>query len=74
MITNGNSIKCDDHYENVHIQMGHFSFKPHIVSIEMGGCDIVLGVEGLWTLGLITMDFLDLYTSFHHEGNHYTFK
>jgi hypothetical protein len=43
-------------------------------AIEMGGCDIVLGVEWLWTLGPITTNFHELYMSFQHEGHHYTFK
>jgi hypothetical protein len=33
-------------------------------SIDMGGCDIVLGVERLRTLGPITMDFKELTMQF----------
>jgi hypothetical protein len=42
--------------------------------IEMGGCDIVSGVEWIRTLGCITMYFLELYTSFQMDGNAYMLK
>jgi hypothetical protein len=57
MIANGGSMKCGGHCENVCLQIGDYSLKSHMFSIEMGGCDIVLGVEWLHTLGPITMDF-----------------
>jgi len=42
--------------ENVRLQIGQYHLKPHMFSIDMGGCDIVLGVEWLHTLGPILMD------------------
>jgi hypothetical protein len=62
------------HCENVHLQIGDYSLKSHMFSIEMGGCDIVLGVEWLQTLGPITMDFKELYMSFQKVGCRYTFQ
>ena len=50
MIANGGSTKCGGFCENVRIQMGDYSLKKHMFSIEMGDCDIVLGIEWLWTL------------------------
>jgi len=46
--------------------------KTYILPISMGGCDIVFGVEWLHTLGLITMDYQDLYMSFTQEAHTYT--
>jgi hypothetical protein len=43
-------------------------------SIDMGGCDIVLGVEWLHTLGPILMDFKDLTMQFQQEGQQYKFQ
>jgi hypothetical protein len=43
-------------------------------SIDMGGCDIVLGVEWLCTLGPILMDFKDLTMQFQQEGQQYKFQ
>jgi hypothetical protein len=43
-------------------------------AIDKGGCDIVLGVEWLRTLGPILMDFKDLTMQFQHEGQQYKFQ
>jgi hypothetical protein len=45
MIANGGSMKCGGHCENVHLQIGDYHLKSHMFSINMGGCDIVLGEE-----------------------------
>jgi hypothetical protein len=61
------SMKCGGHCENVHIQIGHYHLKSHMFSIDMGGCDIVLGVEWLRTLCPILMDFKALTMQFQQE-------
>jgi hypothetical protein len=43
-------------------------------SINMGGCDIVLGVDWLRTLAPILMDFKDLTMQFDQEGHQYKFQ
>jgi hypothetical protein len=48
--------------------------KYHMFSINMGGCDIVLGVEWLHTLGPILMDFKALTMKFTQEGQQYQFQ
>ena len=67
MIANGGSMKCKGHFENVFLQIGQHNLKYHMFSIDMGGCDIVLGFEWLRTFGPITMDFKDLIMQFQHE-------
>jgi hypothetical protein len=57
MISNGGSMKCGGHCENVRLQIGDYHLKSHMFSIDMGGCDIVLGADWLRTLGPILMDF-----------------
>jgi hypothetical protein len=74
MIVNGGSMKCGGHCENMHIQIGDYHLKSHMLSIDMEGCDIVLGVDWLWTLGPIIMDFKDLTMQFNQEGHQYKFK
>jgi hypothetical protein len=68
MIANGGSMKCGGHCENVCLQIGQYNMKSHMFSIDMGGCDIVLGVEWLRTLGPILMDFKELTMQFTQEG------
>jgi len=60
MISNGSSMKCGGCCENVSLQIGQYHMKYHMFSIDMGGCDIVLGVEWLITMGPILMDFKEL--------------
>jgi hypothetical protein len=45
MITNGGSMKCGGHCQSVPLQISQNNLKPHMFTIDMGGCDIVLGVE-----------------------------
>jgi hypothetical protein len=45
MITNYSSMKCGGRCENVHLQISRYHLKYHMFSIDMGDCDIVLGME-----------------------------
>jgi hypothetical protein len=74
MIVNGGSMKCGGWCENVRLQIGHYQLKYHMFSIDMGGGDIVLGVEWLCTLGPILMDFKELTMQFQQEGEKYQFQ
>eukprot|EP00253_Pinus_taeda_P035006 PITA_35006 len=71
-ITDGGTMKCEGHCENVKLQMGDYQLKTHLFAIHMGGCDIVLGAEWLRTLGPITMDFQELYMSFKQNNSTHT--
>jgi hypothetical protein len=64
MISNGRSTKCGGCCENVHLQIGDYHLKSHMFSIDMGGCDIVLGVDWLRSLGPILMEFMELTMQF----------
>ena len=50
-------MKCGGRCENVKLQIGDYHLNTHMFAIEMRGCDIMLGVEWICTLGSITMDF-----------------
>jgi hypothetical protein len=74
MIVNGGMMKCGGRYENVRLQMGDYQLKNHLFSINMGGCDIVLGEEWFFTLGPSTMDFKELYMCFTQQGHVHTLQ
>jgi hypothetical protein len=74
MIANGGSMKCGGRCENVCLQIGDYHLKSHMFSIDMGGCDIVLGADWLRTLGPILMDFKELTMQFDQEGQQYKFQ
>jgi hypothetical protein len=67
-------MKCGGHCEKVFLQIGRYHLKSHMFSIDMGGCDIVLGVEWICTLDPITMDFKNLTMKFQQEGQQYKFQ
>jgi len=56
------------------LKIGDYHLKSHMFAIDMGGCDIVLGVEWLRTLGPILMDFKELTMQFDQEGQQYKFQ
>ena len=45
MIANGWMRKCQGHCENMKLQLGDYHLKNHMLDTDMGGCDIVFGVE-----------------------------
>ena len=48
--------------------MGKYHLKSHMFAIEMSDFHVFLGAYLLCTLGLIMMDFKDLYMTFAKEG------
>jgi hypothetical protein len=74
MIANGGSMKCGGNCENVCLQIGDYHLKSHILSIDMGSCDIVLGAKWIRNLGPILMDFKELTMQFNQEGQQYKFQ
>jgi hypothetical protein len=56
------------------LQIGDYNLKSHMFSIDMGGCDIVLGVEWIRNLGPILIDFKELNMKFDQEGQQYKFQ
>ena len=61
-------------HENVRFQLGDYHLKTHMVTIYMGGCDMVLGVEWIQSLGPITIDFKELYLSISQASYTHTLK
>jgi hypothetical protein len=57
--------------ENPKFQSDDYLLKYNMFTIEMGGCDLILGVQWLCILSPITMDFKELYMSFNKEGHPY---
>jgi hypothetical protein len=59
MIINGSYMKCGGLCENVHLQISQYHMKS-MFSIDMGGCDIVLGAEWIRNLSPILMEVKEL--------------
>jgi hypothetical protein len=65
MIASGGSMKCGRRCENLCLEIGDYHLKSHMFAINMGACDIVLGVDWLMTLGPIITYFKELTIQFN---------
>lgn len=54
--------------------MGEYQLKTYVFFIYKDGCDIVFGVEWICKMGLVTMDFKELYMSFTKKVHVHTLQ
>jgi hypothetical protein len=47
MIENGRNINCLGKFHKININMGEYAMNIPMISIPMGGVDVVLGVQWL---------------------------
>lgn len=52
--------------------MGYYHLKTHMFSINMGGCDIMLGVKWLRMLNWVIIGFKELYMIFEKDSHTHT--
>lgn len=74
MIPNWGIMNCGGKCENVKLYIGDYQLKSHLFSIDMGGYDIILGVECLCTLGSLIMYLTEIYIDFSKGGHVYTLQ
>ena len=68
MVENGGRINCSRKCHNIKLSMGEYVLTSPILSILMGGVDVVLGVQWLQSLGTIAFNFQELFMKFSMEG------
>ena len=68
MIANGGTINCSGRCHNIKLSMGEYVLTSPMLSIPMGGADVVLGVQWLQSLGTIAFNFQELFIRFSTEG------
>jgi len=68
MIANGGTINCSGKCHNIKLSMGEYVLTSPMLSIPMGGVDVVLGVQWLQSLGTIAFNFQELFIKFSMEG------
>ena len=69
MITNGGNINLSGEFPNIRITVGEYVLNSPMLSVPMGGVDVVIGVQGLQYLGMIGFNFQELFLNFFSEGN-----
>ena len=56
MVANGGTINCSGKCHNIKLSMGEYVLTSPMLSIPMGGADVVLGVQWLQSLGTIAFN------------------
>ena len=70
-VANGGTINCSVNCHNIKLSMGEYVLTSPMLSIPMGGADVVLGVQWLQWLqssGKIAFNFQELLMEFSMEG------
>ena len=68
MVANGGTINCSGKCHNIKLTMGEYVLNIPMLSIPMGGVDVVLGVQWLQYLGTVAFNFQELFLNFFLEG------
>jgi len=74
MVTNGRTINCSGNFHNIKLSMGEYVLNSPMLSIPMGGVDVVLGVQWLQYLGTINFNFQELFFIFYSEGKEFELR
>lgn len=67
-VADGNHIPCNKVCKNFNWKMNDKEFIAEAMLIPLGGCDMVLGVQWLSTLGPVKWDFKKLQMDFVYQG------
>ena len=67
-VASGGTINCSGKCHNIKLSMGEYVLNSPMLSIPMGGADVVLGVQWLQSLGTIAFNFQELFMKFSSEG------
>jgi len=68
MVANGGTINFPSKCHNIKLSMGEYVLNSPMLSIPMGGVDVVLGVRWLQSLGTIDFNFQELFLNCFWEG------
>ena len=64
MVENGGTINFSGKFHNIKLTMGGYVLNSPILSIPMGGVNVVLGVQWLQSLGMVAFNFQELFLNF----------
>ena len=64
MITDGRAINLLGKFHNINLDMGEYVLNIPMISIPIGGVDVVLGVQWLQSLGKMAFNFQKLFMKF----------
>ena len=64
MVADGKTINCSGKCHSINLTMGEYLLDSSMISIQMGGADVVLGVQWLQSLGTMTFNFSGTFLEF----------
>jgi len=73
-ISYGNQLQCQHICKNFNRQMHGTDFVVEMLPITLGGCDLVLKIQGLATLETIKWNFKNLEMKFHLNRKNYVLR
>jgi hypothetical protein len=68
MIANGGTINCSGKFHSIKLNMGEYFLDSPMIDIQIGGVDVVLGVEWLQSLATMALNFQYLFMRFSSDG------
>jgi hypothetical protein len=68
MIANGGTIIFSRKFDKINLTMGEYVMNSPMISIPMGGFDVILGVQCLQPLGTMDFNFQEIFMKFSLEG------
>eukprot|EP00253_Pinus_taeda_P009546 PITA_09546 len=68
MVASRGTINFSRKCHNIKLSMGEYVLNSPMLSIPMGGVDVVLGVQWLQSLGTIAFNFQEIFMKFSTEG------
>ena len=71
MIAYGGSINCSGKCHKITLIMGKYVLNSPMISISMGGVDVILGRQWLQSLGTMSFNFQKKIMKFSWEGKEY---
>ncbi|KAL5706540.1 hypothetical protein ACHQM5_024694 [Ranunculus cassubicifolius] len=73
-IAGGGQLTCNAICPDFMWTVNGVTFRSEVRILELGGCDLVLGVQWLKAIGPVVMDFSKLQLQFQHQGNTVTLQ
>ena len=61
LVANAGTINCSGKFHNIKLTMGEYVLNITMLSIPMGGVDVVLGVQWLQSLGMVAFNFQEIF-------------
>jgi hypothetical protein len=68
MIEDGGTMNCSGKCNKINLVMVDYVMNNPMISIPMGGADVVLGIQWLQSLGTMAFNFQELFMKFSLEG------